>query len=127
MYTNIDTLSEKSTEKEIEEAFSALGFFCTADSYGNYYADGEFYLFSDYDYPYYDHDVPVVTTSVVYYTTTLPTSESTTAAPVVTHESEEVTAPPQTTTVEVTMPETTRFDFTNDSTPFVNESLFLLV
>jgi len=123
VYTNIDTLSEKSTEKEIEEAFSALGFFCTADSYGNYYADGEFYLFSDYDYPHYDYAVPVVTTSFVYNTTTLPTSESTTAAPAVTHESEEeVTAPPQTTTVEVTMPETTRFDFTNDSTPFVNES-----
>ena len=123
VYTNIDTLSEKSTEKEIEEAFAALGFFCTAGNNGNYYVNGEFYLFSDYDYPYYDYDVPVVTTSFVYNTTTLPTSESTTAAPAVTHESEEeVTAPPQATSVAVTMPETTRFDFTNDSTPFVNES-----
>ncbi len=135
VYTNVEGLTQKSTEEDIKQAFSELGFYCVYDKIGNFrLPDGEWYCYSEfasgihsvygnydyeeYGYTYFETTTLLHTTTTVPVTTTLPSEISTTV--VSTDENGNV----QATQVQVSVPEpTTRLKLSKiDSTPFVDET-----
>lgn len=140
VYTNMENLTEKSTQDEIKEAFSELGFYCVADNSGNFrLPDGERYCYSsdknsgaysvygnydyeEYGYTYFETTTLTHTTTTVPAVTTMSSEVSTSAASgVITDKNGNV----QATQVQVSVPEptTARINLSKiDSTPFVDEA-----
>lgn len=140
VYTNMEKLTEKSTQDEIKQAFSELGFYCVSDNSGNFrLPDGEWYCYSsdmsnraysvydNYDYEEYGYTY-FETTTLAHTTTTLPAAttspsevSASTASGVITDKNGNV----QATQVQVSVPEptTARINLSKiDSTPFVDEA-----
>ncbi len=81
VYTNIESLNEKSTVEEIEKALAGTGFYVRENGCGDFnLPDGSYYKNSPfYNAAYYDGGYEyVATTMYEYYGTTLPAAETTT-------------------------------------------------
>ncbi len=117
VYTNMDKLGAKSTEKEIEAAFGRLGFWCYDESGSGDFClvDGSYYNYSvafGSDMVRYDEDgYDFVVTTLM-----MPTEPARMETTVI--NGEEVTVP---VTESTTQKAAVQVD-TNDSTPFVDEA-----
>ncbi len=115
VYTNMDKLSVKSTQEEIEAAFEKLGFWCYDHNGDIYLPDGTYYHFAG---TYYEDKI--------HYDITQMTAVTTTVIPVVPTQMHTTVVNGEAVSVPVTAESTTQKPVTTavnayDDTPFLNE------